>query len=293
MRRSPLPLLSLLCMLGACAPAVHVRVPAGPQVQVLLSKSQVEPGHLLRLTATNVAPGAALQVTGWDQTAVLSPVPESPGEREGFLAVPLETPPGRVDLALSSPGPGGRPFLSLPVQILPRSYDPVVRLSIKGFERLPYAPESRTMARIRAQAGDHPGPRLAPWEWPVRGRISERFGVRRVYNDGAGSWRHGGYDIAAPGGTPVLAPADGRVLLTAPFEAHGNTILLDHGYGVITTYLHWSAILVETGDLVKRGQAIGEVGSTGGSTANHLHFQVNVNGRVVDPADLLRTERPL
>lgn len=290
MHRFLLGSLPFLLLLGACAPTALVRAPSGPQVQVFLSKNEVEPGHLVRITARGVADGAVLQVDGWDQRVVLSPVPEAPGEREGFLAIPLEAEPGRSDLIFTSPGPEGGPVLSLPVHVRPRPSDPVVRLSIKDFERLPYAQESRTLAKVRAQAGDHPGPRLTPWEWPVRGRISERFGVQRVYNDGADSWRHGGYDIAAPGGTPVLAPAEGRVLFTAPFEAHGNTVLLDHGYGVITTYLHLRAILVKAGDLVKGGQVIGEVGSTGGSTANHLHFQVNVNGRVAEPAELLRTD---
>lgn len=280
----------LLVGLSACAPGVAVRPPSGSEVQVLLSKSEVMPGHTLRISARSQRPGSALQVSGWDQTAVLAPVPDAPGESEGFLAVPLDAAPGRVKLDVAAAGPGGHPFFSVPVTVVPRPPDPTARLNVRNFETLPYAPESQRMREARAQAGDFPGPRLAPWPWPVRGRLSERFGAIRIYNGGLGSWPHGGYDIAAPEGALVLAPADGRVILTAAFRAHGNTILLDHGYGVITTYLHLSAIHVQPGDRVRRGQAIGAVGSTGGSTAPHLHFQVNVNGRIAEPGDFLAGE---
>jgi hypothetical protein len=282
----------MLFLLNGCAPSVVVHKPLGPQVELVLSKTKVTPGHVLRITAKSEEPGLALQVLGWDQAIILSPVPGAKGEMEGFLAIPLEAEPGRVKLVVSSPGSGSEEALLVPVEVIPRAPDPTVRLNIKNFSRLPYGQESQIMAKVRNEAAVWPAPRLGPWQWPVKGRLSEPFGVLRVYNKGQGSWRHGGYDISAPGGTPVLAPGPGRVLFTASFEAHGNTILMDHGYGVITTYLHLRAILVKPGDPVRAGQAIGEVGSTGGSTGDHLHFQVNVNGRIAAPEDFLSGEKP-
>lgn len=280
----------VLFLLNGCAPDVFVRVPCEPQVQVLTSQAKIQPGHAVRIKARTDAAG--MQISGWDQTAVLAHVPGTADEMEAFLAVPLKAKPGPMDLLITFPGAGNRSPLKVPITVLPRPPDATVRLRIKNFARLPYTPESRTLAKVRAGAGNYPGPRPEPWEWPVRGRISERFGVKRIYNNGLGSWPHGGYDISAPGGTPVLAPADGRVIFAVRFQAHGNTILIDHGYGVITTYLHLRAICVKAGEEVKRGQAIGEVGSTGGSTADHLHFQVNVNGLAVEPEDFLSGRAP-
>ncbi len=282
----------LLFLLSACAPSVVVHRPLGPQVELSLSKTQLQPGRTVRITARSEDPGLVLQVRGWEQTVILSPVQGSRGEMEGFLAVPLEAEPGRVKLAVSSPGGGQDQTLLVPVQVLPKDEERVVRLNIANFSRLPYGRESRIMTSVRNEAPVWPAPRLKPWVWPVKGRLSELFGVKRVYNNGEGSWYHGGYDIAAPGGTPVAAPGPGRVIFTAPFEAHGNTILIDHGYGVITTYLHLKTILVKPGDEVQQGQVIGEVGTTGGSTGNHLHFQVNVNNRVAAPEDFLSDKTP-
>ncbi len=274
-------------LMAGCATGPSVQGPAVSPLQLLLSKSKVEPGHVIRITVSSVASDTTLSARCWGRTAILVPIPEVPGQREGFLAVPLETEPGLAVVAFTIAGPGGVRTWSEPVAVLPRPPYATVRLNIRDFERLPYAAESRIMLKVRQEAGDRPGPRLEPWEWPVAGRFSERFGVKRIYNGGLGTWFHGGYDIAAPGGTLIAAPAEGRVIFTSPFKAHGNTILIDHGYGVITTYLHLRKIYVQAGDEVRPGQPIGEVGSTGGSTADHLHFQVNVNGLIADPADFL------
>jgi hypothetical protein len=285
MRRILSRFLTVLLLLTGCAP-IQVRAPLGPEVEVRVIPDRIQPGHLLRIRARSVASGTGLRLAIWDQTLDLVPVAGAAGEMEGFLSVPLEAKPGAMNLTIL-PHPADGTSRSLPLEIVSRPADATVRLSIRNFERLPYTAESQTMAKVRAQAGCRPAPRLAGWIWPVRGRLSERFGVRRIYNDGLGNWRHGGYDIAAAGGTPVLAPAGGRVLFTAPFEAHGNTILIDHGFGVITTYLHLRAIRVRSGEDVGKGQVIGEVGSTGGSTADHLHFQINIHGRTVEPDDFL------
>lgn len=125
--------------------------------------------------------------------------------------------------------------------------------------------------------------------WPVQGRISGRFGNGRVYNGQPGSG-HSGMDIAAPAGTPVKAPAAGVVTFAAPdLYLTGGTLLLDHGFGVSSNFLHLSRIDVKVGDRVEQGQLIGAVGATGRATGPHLHWGMNWFDVRIDP--LLVLER--
>lgn len=128
-----------------------------------------------------------------------------------------------------------------------------------------------------------------PFLWPVQGRISGRFGNARVYNGKPGAG-HSGMDIAAPAGTAVKAPAAGVVTFAAPdLYLTGGTVLLDHGFGVSSNFLHLSRIDVRVGDRVQQGQVIGAVGATGRATGPHLHWGMNWFEVRVDP--LLVLER--
>lgn len=129
-----------------------------------------------------------------------------------------------------------------------------------------------------------------PFVWPVQGRISGRFGNARVYNGQAAGSGHSGMDIAAPAGTPVKAPAAGVVSFAAPdLYLTGGTLLLDHGFGVSSNFLHLSRIDVKVGERVEQGQVIGAVGATGRATGPHLHWGMNWFDVRIDP--LLVLER--
>ena len=128
--------------------------------------------------------------------------------------------------------------------------------------------------------------------YPSNARKSSPFGVKRSYNKGPVDSYHKGMDFAANMGDPVVAPADGKVILIGKanngYNVHGNTIMLDHGHAVTSIFLHLSKIDVHRGDTVKMGQKIGEVGHTGISTGPHLHWGTYLYGVSTDPELLVQ-----
>lgn len=123
---------------------------------------------------------------------------------------------------------------------------------------------------------------------PVAGRISGLFGAQRIYNGTPGSY-HSGMDIAAPEGREFVAPADGIVTLAAgdAFTLEGHLLMIDHGMGLNSAFLHASELLVKEGDIVKQGQVIGRVGATGRASGPHLHWGMKWNSARIDPKLLI------
>ncbi|MDP4871872.1 MAG: M23 family metallopeptidase [Sphingorhabdus sp.] len=123
---------------------------------------------------------------------------------------------------------------------------------------------------------------------PVAGRTSGLFGAQRIYNGTPGSY-HSGMDIAAPNGTYFIAPADGVVTLAATdaFTLEGHLLIIDHGMGLNSAFLHCSELLVKEGDYVKQGQVIGRVGATGRASGPHLHWGMKWNNARIDPKLLI------
>lgn len=128
---------------------------------------------------------------------------------------------------------------------------------------------------------------LQEFIWPLTGRISGVYGSQRIYNDVPGN-PHFGVDVAAKTGTVVVAPADGVISLSVPDMFYsGGTMIIDHGYGVSSSFLHLSKLYVQAGETVKQGQALAEVGATGRANGPHLDWRVNWYQMRLDPTTLV------
>ncbi len=205
-----------------------------------------------------------------------------------FTAFDRDAPPRMV--LRYEPGDGGVPF-ELPLTIAPRAWaiehvDTPLRPPSAGPDASFMARRKGELAQIKAARARETG--AQGWRQamvrPARGRFSGRFGSQRVYQGQPGAY-HSGLDIAGAAGTPYVAPASGTVVLaaTAPFTLEGHLLLLDHGMGLCSAFLHAAQLLVAEGDSVQQGQPLGLIGQTGRATGPHLHWSLTWRGSRLDP----------
>jgi len=145
--------------------------------------------------------------------------------------------------------------------------------------------ESLIVKKVRSSGGTIKGTGVIAW--PLKGRITSRYGYRRHPLWGGRSF-HTGLDIAAKYGTPIKAADSGEVIFSGWWDGYGKAIVVDHGKGITTVYAHLSRIYKKVGSGVAKGQTIGLVGSTGYSTGPHLHFEVRKNGKHRNPMQYLK-----
>lgn len=262
---------ALLAVAGAAAPADPQRIVFPDSVsQGAMVIGKVPPGSEVRHA------GRVLRVTGYG--SVVFGVGR---DASGPLQVDITRPDGSLQ--------------TVSIVIETRDW-PVEKVS--GVPPRTVAPPPEVAARIAREAAQVGAARRADdaradfaqaFQWPVAGRISGRFGNQRIYDGNPGS-PHSGMDIAAPAGTPVKAPAAGVVTLAAPdFYITGGTLIIDHGHGISSNFLHLSGIDVKVGDRVVQGQVVARVGATGRATGPHLHWGMNWFDVRIDP--LLVLER--
>jgi len=185
--------------------------------------------------------------------------------------------------------PGGETEIRT-LSIAPRQFD-IQRIT--GLPERMVTPKPEDLERIRrdnqmvstARKNDYPETWFAePFDWPAKGRISGVYGSQRILN-GEPRAPHYGIDIAAPTGTPILAPMPGRVTLADTDQYFtGGTVILDHGHGVSSTFLHMQTVTVTVGDVLPRGAPIGTLGATGRATGPHLDWRINWFDVRLDPA---------
>jgi murein DD-endopeptidase MepM/ murein hydrolase activator NlpD len=218
---------------------------------------------------------------------------EQDGKRYAVVGLALTTKPGTYRLALTNTQ-GGLATQTFEVQN--KDY-PVQRLTIPDDRKV--NPYQQDLGRIREERATMDQafvnfaavPAQVDFLSPTSGPKSSSFGSRRILN-GQPRSPHSGMDIAAPTGTPILAPAAGVVTAMGEYFFNGNTVLVDHGQGLVTMYCHLSEMSVKPGDKLEQGALIGKVGQTGRVTGPHLHWSVSLNNARVDPALFLTDEAP-
>jgi murein DD-endopeptidase MepM/ murein hydrolase activator NlpD len=214
-----------------------------------------------------------------------------------LAGVSLETKPGTYTIHVHAEPAIGKAIdydQGIPVQ---RQRYPQVQLKVPGKYTAPSEEEQREIARDK-EIKDEAFKTVTPakeWEGsfepPVSSEISDVFGVQRVFNGVVKSY-HQGLDFRASSGTPVAAVNSGTVILARPLFFEGNCVVLDHGQGLLTLYLHLSEIKVKEGEQVRKGQEIGLSGGTGRATGPHLHLAVRWQGTYLDPQTLLSLRLP-
>lgn len=281
----------VLLGLGLARPAAAAGEALPPKLSIEMAARRAKQGAIVPITIRSDRPLARLTIVHGDRTI---PVELGEGGMLGraLLGIDMDAPVGDQPLRLEATADGGAATpVTYSLEVVSGRFR-VQRLTVKrGYVELP----PRVLERVKADqaavarvwaTGDPERRWRGRFLAPVEATPSNNFGVRRIYN-GQPRSPHNGVDFGAPEGTPVVAPAAGRVALADDLYFSGGTIILDHGAGLFTTYLHLSRLDVRQGDLVSPGQVIGAVGSTGRSTGPHLHWGARLHGARVNPLDLL------
>ncbi len=205
-----------------------------------------------------------------------------------IVGIPLGMEPGEHQVKVNT----GTKIVEVPFRVTEKNYR-TQHLTIKNQRQVSPTPEDRKRIASERERSDAalalftelstPALTLST---PVPGPKSDSFGSRRFFN-GQPRKPHSGMDIAAPKGTPIRSPASGTVVEADNFFFNGNTVFIDHGFGLVTMYCHLDRIDVKIGDQLAANQTIGTVGATGRVTGPHLHWGVSLNGAMVDPALML------
>jgi len=260
--------------------------------RIALPDSVVPQGEIIRIVVLSDSPPDT--VTGTFMKTALPFIRTGDGNFYSLAGVDMESKPGTYILALSLHRSGKQPEQLRRKLIVRDGEFPTQRLTLPPEKVFP---DSASMARIKRESAlrNRKWSQWAPgalWKGrfisPLVGEM-KRFGHRRFINDASRS-PHTGVDINAAEGTPVVAPAEGKVILTGEFFFTGNSVYIDHGLGMIGMFFHFSRIDVAEGDFVEQGQVIGAVGSTGRATGPHLHWGMRWRNSRINPSSLLQLE---
>ncbi len=281
-------LLSALCFLISALPV------SAETTKVLLSTTSLLPGETLRVEADGLIPPARVKILFMGKSYPFFAI--GPNAHRALIGIKLDAKPGTYGLTFKA-----LPYSQLPADALP-TLPFMIEITTKVFtvENVNFAPEKTALMKAEHRESliihqaDAYLSRDQQWEgiftYPVEGQVIGEFGLKRLRNGTIDAGFHKGIDLRADKGTPALAANSGTVVLASHFKAHGNTVLINHGQGVMTIYLHLQSLSVTVRQKVHKGQEIGKVGATGLATAPHVHFQVFVHGVPVDPKQWVETE---
>lgn len=274
----------------AAAAVIVLALPAGaPSLTVVETARSVQPGEVVVLTVKTTASLTGLRVRAFDRA--LQSFREDDHAWRVLVGIDLDVAPGPHVVAIDGETSEGSVAASHTLRVVRKSF-PTRRLTVA--EQYVNPPPA-VLTRIEEEAGrlnriwtGATPTRLwkAAFAAPVPQAANSAFGSRSVFN-GQPRSPHGGADFPSPAGTPVKAPSDGRVVLADNLYYTGNTVVIDHGLGLVSLFAHFSRIDVRQGDLVTAGAVVGVVGATGRVTGAHLHWTVRADGARVDPLSLL------
>ncbi|MGQ9533969.1 MAG: M23 family metallopeptidase [bacterium] len=252
---------------------------------ISLDKKVYKQGEIATLNVTTVLPLIKPQIKFLKKTYKLYPAGKN--SYRTILAVPMNADTGRYYMTLKYEEENRKKSLRLPFKVISGDFagQDTMELDIpvltdETLEMMKY--ESRYFSKAYKNnfdtlmcEGD--------FIWPCAGFITSMYGMARRYNNGLDKWSHKAIDIANAVGTKIVAANSGVVAMTEELEAHGKSIVIAHGQGIHTVYIHLNKIKVAAGDTVMKGQVIGEMGRTGICSGSNLHFQIMVNSIPTDP----------
>jgi hypothetical protein len=279
--------IALMAVAAGGAAYQPAQPPLGVRAEIVSRASN--PGEVLRLDIVATGAPSTVAIRGFDRVAPA--VPLGGGRFFGLLGIDLDVPPGPHPITVTARAGQDEHVHELVVEVEEKSF-PTRQLRVAPRFVNPPPAASRRIARERAQLGTlfrtlTPKPLWqGPFRRPIESTVISGFGVRSVFN-GEPRAPHGGADFPSSTGTPVATPGGGRVLLAAPLYFTGQTVVVDHGLGLISLFAHLSRIDVAVGDEVEAGEQLGLVGATGRVTGPHLHWTVRLNGARVDPMSVI------
>jgi hypothetical protein len=276
---------SLILLAGTAALSAH---PAD-RIAVTAAARSIRPGELVVLTITTTEPAPAPRVRAFDTDHL--PFRIDSRTWRVLVGIDLATAPGTYPVDVDAGSGPAAVRTTHPLVVKARAF-PTRKITVaEGFVNPP--PEA--LDRIQQEAGElqklwqAPAPErfwTGTFVRPVPDPANSAFGARSIFN-GQPRSPHGGADFLSPAGTPVKAPNAGRIVLARDLYFTGNTVVIDHGLGLLSLFAHLSVVEVQEGAVVGTGDAIGRVGATGRVSGPHLHWTVRAAGARVDPLSLL------
>ncbi len=287
MRRLPRSLRSLAITSAVVLSAIFAHA---AEPKIILSSSKVVPGDTLRIILEEIDPKVQYKIRFRDKT---------------YPAYPIGVDAQRTLIGIAL----GSTFGTFPLEIkqatrdgwkLAKTYQIEVSSIVYATENVNFSAQKTALMKLDHQESARIGRMLktptAEQQWegdfdpPIQGKSVGEFGVKRLANGTQERGFHKGVDLEGKAGTPILAANSGTVAMAYPFKMHGRTVIVNHGQGIMTIYLHMKMFNVKPGQKVRKGEILGQVGSTGLSTAPHVHWGLYVHGVAVNPQPWLENE---
>ena len=260
-----------------------------PAISVHAAARAVQPGEVVRLTITTPTPAATLTLRAFERAYSAFRINETTWQ--ALVGIDLDVRPGRHIVSITG-SDATQTFTTTRTLVVEAKTFPTRRLTVEPkYVEPPPAVTARIVeeaARLNAIWASNTPDRLwtGTFAAPVPDAANSAFGSRSIFNNQPRS-PHGGADFASPTGRVIRAPGAGRVVLAGDLYFTGQTVVVDHGLGLVSLFAHLSAITVEPGTSVAVGDTLGRVGATGRVTGPHLHWTVRLAGTRVDPLSLM------